>query len=49
MIGGVLMKIIPRNKVISHFEANMQAVENIVPGEIIKFEARDAYDGQIDS
>ena len=43
------MKIIPRNKVISHFEANMQAVEKIAPGEIIKFEARDAYDGQIDS
>ncbi len=42
------MKIIPRNKVISTFETVMQAVENVAPGEIIKFEANDSYDKQID-
>ncbi len=43
------MKIIPRDKVISTFETEMPAVEEAMPGEIIKFELKDAYDNQIDS
>jgi amidase len=42
------MKIIPRHKVISTFETIMQAVESVTPGEVIKFEAKDSYDNQID-
>lgn len=43
------MKIIPRDKTISTFETEMQAVEEAMPGEIIKFELKDSYDNQIDS
>lgn len=43
------MKVVPRNKVIYTFATDMKAVENVVPGEIIKFETKDSWDNQIDS
>ena len=42
------MKIVPRNKVIHTFATDMEAVEDVVPGEIIKFETKDSWDNQID-
>jgi len=43
------MKIVPRNKVIHTFATDMEAVETVAPGEVVKFETRDSFDNQIDS
>src|SRR5699024_6734842 len=41
------MKIIPNNKVIYKFQHEMEYVETISPGEIVKFETNDCWFQQI--
>lgn len=43
------MKTVPKNNVVYAFKTDMEAVETILPPELVKFEANDALNGQIDS